>query len=377
MENKINYSTVIFCHKSHEGYIGGLSICDNHILDALNLCFERVLEFSFNKEPESGQGNFISLIYPKIRRITNHYDDNVYQEIVNHIDCPEKTIVFFSHSLYGFLIRRLKKNYPTVRISTFFHNEEYDFYLKIWKRSSKNLGKFVNLISYYIHEKLASLYSDDIIMLNKRDETIFQKYFGKRESCILPFTLPDRCKDIKIVHQTNRLKLLFVGTYFYGNVEGVKRFVTEVVPFVDADFYVVGNKMDQMKDEMPSMSNVYYIGRVTDEELDMYYRNSDILIAPIVEGGGMKTKVVEAIMYGCPVIGTKEAFEGFEEYLDLIGFRSDIISDYKQYIDTFDTQRDLLYKMSTQARHVYEEHFTNEESVKILSSLYDKKLNVD
>jgi len=372
METKINYSTVLFCHKSHEGYIGGLSICDNRILDALNMCFERVLEFSFNVDPEPGQGSFLSLILPKIRRITNHYDDNVYQEIVNHIDCPEKTIVFVSHSLYGFLERRLKKKYPTVRISTFFHNEEFDSYLKQWKRCSKNYVKFMNLISYYVHEKLVFIYSDDIIMLNKRDETIFQKLYGKRDICILPYTLPDRCKDIEIKKRSNRLVLLFVGTYFYGNVEGVKRFVTEVMPFVDADFYVVGNKMDLMKDELPSMPNVYYIGRVTDEELDMYYRNSDIFIAPIIEGGGMKTKVVEAIMYGCPVIGTKEAFEGYEDFLDLIGFRSDIISDYKQYIDTFDTQRDLLYKISIQARHVYEDHFTNEKSVKILSSLYKK-----
>lgn len=179
-------------------------------------------------------------------------------------------------------------------------------------------------------------------------------------------------KDPRI-HNIDKLKLLFVGTYFYGNVERIRGFVTGVMPSVDADFYVVGNKMDKLKDEMYPLPNVHYIGRVTDEELDWYYRTSDILIAPIVEGGGMKTKVVEAIMYGCPVIGTKEAFEGFEEYLDFIGLCSDNISDYKQYISLFDEQRDLLYEKSLQARRVYEEHFTNERSVEILSSLYQKK----
>lgn len=367
------YSTVIFCHKSHDGYIGGLSICDNHILEALSHCFERIFEFSFNKEPESGQGNLFSLAVSKYRRITNHYDDNVYDDIVSHIEHPENTIVFVSHSLFGFMERRLKRSYPTVRVSTFFHNEEYESYLKMNWKHSKNLGHFVNLISCYIHEKLVSMYSDDIIMLNKRDENLFHKYYGKREVCILPFTLPDRCKDIVIAQNQNSLKLLFVGTYFYGNSEGVKRFVTEVMPFVEADFYVVGNKMDKLKDEIPSMPNVHYIGRVTDEELDRYYRSSDILIAPIVEGGGMKTKVVEAIMYGCPVIGTKEAFEGFEEHINHIGFCSDIISDYKQYIDLFNSQRDLLYKTSIQARQVYEKHFTNEKSVEILSSLYERE----
>jgi glycosyltransferase involved in cell wall biosynthesis len=371
MEKNRIYSTIIFCHKSHDGYIGGLSICDNHILEALSHCFERVIEFSFNKKPESVQGSLFSLAVKKIERITNQNDDNVYNEIVNHIRIPEETIVFFSHSTYGFLERRIRRMYPTVRISTFFHNEEFEVYLKIWRRV-KNLGTTVNLLSYYVYERMVSKYSDDIIMLNKRDEKQFQKYFGKRKVCILPFTLPDRCKDIVIAQNQNRLKLLFVGTYFWGNVEGVKRFVTEVMSFIDADFYVVGNKMDLMKDEMPSMPNVHYIGRVTNEELDRYYRSSDILIAPIVEGGGMKTKVVEAIMYGCPVIGTKEAFEGFEEFLNLIGFCSDNIKDYKQYIEAYDTQRDLLYKTSIQARQVYEEHFTNAKSIDILNSLYNK-----
>ena len=373
MDNQSVYSTVLFCHKSHEGYIGGISICDNHIKEALTKCFENVLDFSFHAEPESYQGNLLGLVKSKYRRITNHFDDDVYQDIINHIEYPEKTIVFISYSTYGFLEKRLRKQYPTIRISTFFHNIEYNSWLKIWRRF-KHKAVLVRLLTYYVHEKLVSHYSDDIIVLNKRDELLFRKYYSKKKDvCILPFTLSDRCKDIKIVQHKNKLRLLFVGTYFYGNVEGIRRFVTGVMASVDADFYVVGNKMEKLKEELSPLTDVHYIGRVTDEELDWYYRTSDILIAPIVEGGGMKTKVVEAIMYGCPVIGTKEAFEGFEEFLDFIGICSDNISNYKQYISLFDEQRDLLYEKSLQARRVYEEHYNNERSVEILSSLYQKK----
>ena len=47
------------------------------------------------------------------------------------------------------------------------------------------------------------------------------------------------------------------------------------------------------------------------DDLGEYYRNCDVVIAPIFEGSGMKTKTTEALMWGKYIIGTNESFCGF------------------------------------------------------------------
>ena len=48
------------------------------------------------------------------------------------------------------------------------------------------------------------------------------------------------------------------------------------------------------------------------EDLYTFYAKADCVIAPIFEGSGMKTKTTEALMWGKFIIGTKEAFCGFD-----------------------------------------------------------------
>ena len=51
-----------------------------------------------------------------------------------------------------------------------------------------------------------------------------------------------------------------------------------------------------------------------------WYRNSKFVVAPIFDGSGMKTKVAEALMYGKKIVGTPEAFVGYEATLPRSGW---------------------------------------------------------
>jgi len=48
------------------------------------------------------------------------------------------------------------------------------------------------------------------------------------------------------------------------------------------------------------------------ENLGEWYSLARFVIAPIFDGSGMKTKVAEALMHGKKVVGTLEAFSGYE-----------------------------------------------------------------
>ncbi|NLE22969.1 MAG: glycosyltransferase, partial [Actinobacteria bacterium] len=48
-------------------------------------------------------------------------------------------------------------------------------------------------------------------------------------------------------------------------------------------------------------------------DLDPLYRSADIVLAPLPHGGGTKTKTLEAMAWGLPVIGTPQAFTGLPQ----------------------------------------------------------------
>lgn len=112
---------------------------------------------------------------------------------------------------------------------------------------------------------------------------------------------------------------------------------------------------------------------MSDEVLDEYYKNADIFIAPINSGGGMKTKVAEAMMFGLPVIGTSEAFCGYDIDISSVGYRADSSEDFIQFIKELDGDRKLLFEKSQKARLLFEEKYSIKSSLSNLESIFNLK----
>ncbi|MBK6935734.1 MAG: glycosyltransferase family 4 protein [Chitinophagaceae bacterium] len=56
--------------------------------------------------------------------------------------------------------------------------------------------------------------------------------------------------------------------------------------------------------------NVIYAGFV--EDIEMYFKAAAIFLNPVQTGGGIKTKMVEAIAYGTTVVATESGAAGIE-----------------------------------------------------------------
>jgi glycosyltransferase involved in cell wall biosynthesis len=66
-------------------------------------------------------------------------------------------------------------------------------------------------------------------------------------------------------------------------------------------------------EKLPRAQNVEIIGPV--DAISDFYDRIDVALAPIDQGGGMKVKVVEAMMHGLPVIATEHVKRGLPESL--------------------------------------------------------------
>ena len=144
-------------------------------------------------------------------------------------------------------------------------------------------------------------------------------YYGKRPEAILPLPapVPSISHDImnSITEKDDKKHILFVGKKYYPNLVGFKWFVDNVLPSLTANIQVdvVGRGLEELRSEY-SDPRINVIGGV--ESLNPYYENADIVIAPLFDGGGMKSKTVEALSFGKIFVGTEESLFGFWEEMD-------------------------------------------------------------
>ncbi len=267
--------------------------------------------------------------------------------------------VFLDNSLLGKLSRIIKIEFPHIKVNLFFHNVEYDYFHRLLF-SSKKFWHLLSIKAAKHNEQLGCDYSDELWFLNNRDATrIFELYHvteGKSYR-LLPTSMNDRfSKEQCVKNETNdKLSILFVGTLFFSNFHGIQWFANNVLPFIDAELLIVGRDFETVADKF-SDTKIRVIGTV--ENLDPYYYNTDLFIAPIFKGSGMKTKLTEAMMFGKQILGTREAFEGYDTDLSSIGYLCNTADDFIDVII-----RNKFKKFDVKSRECFLKNYDSKVSI--------------
>lgn len=257
--------------------------------------------------------------------------------------------VFVDGSNLGAFVEAVKQRYPEVEVSTFFHNVEARFFLGALRRSRK-LRALAVLTANYLAERKSVRYSDKIICLSDRDSRLLLKLYGRGATHVAPMALQDTLPNgISRLGRTRGKFALFVGGVFYANRAGVAWFVDNVVPRIDIETCIVGKGFEGFRQALERSGKVEVVGAVDD--LTQWYQDAHFVIAPIFDGSGMKTKVAEALMHGKKVIGTPEAFSGYEDVAARAGWvcatADDFVAAIGQACETieepFDSALRVLY----------------------------------
>ncbi len=237
----------------------------------------------------------------------------------------EYDFIFIDQSYYGVIAYYLKRKNYEGKIICFFHNVEY----KIRRQKAKiNFRSFFDLIIAYYNEKKAFKYSDIIVTLNQRDSTELFRIYGIRNVNVIPISLSDTVKDHRKVLTSIPPTLLFIGNHWYANIHGLKWFVNNILDQVNIKLQIVGTGMDVLREKFVH-PKIEFLGYVSD--LHPILMDADYVIVPIFIGSGMKVKTCEALMYGKNIIGTKEAFEGYEVDFKKVGA---VCNTKEEFIDT-------------------------------------------
>jgi hypothetical protein len=107
-----------------------------------------------------------------------------------------------------------------------------------------------------------------------------------------------------------------------------------------------------MKAILPKVKGINNIEVFSDvPDLKPYIENADFMLLPIFEGSGMKVKTCEALLYGKNIIGTSEAFEGYDVDYNKVGACCNTKEEFTKALEHFSNRP--RPRFNTYAREVF------------------------
>lgn len=261
-----------------------------------------------------------------LRGHLNGLDPPEIAQIVARVGAISAGQVFVDGSNLGHVVAPIKRAHPHVRVVTFFHNVEARFFLGAAraKRTALSLGL---LAANHAAERKAVRHSDAIVCLSARDGEGLRRLYGRGADYISPLALDDALPSSRVTMAPDGERyLLCVGGAFYANLRGIRWFAEAVAPQSPLPIMIVGRGMEILREEFGDWPNIRIIGQTDD--LARWYAGAYCVVAPVFEGSGMKTKVAEALMFGKRIIGTAEAFSGYDRDVVAAGWRAETAPEF-------------------------------------------------
>ena len=233
--------------------------------------------------------------------------------------------IFWEHPYYGWLARIIKEK-TGIKTLIHTHNIEYQRF--------RSLGKiWWPLLEKY--ERSTFRIADKIGFITPEDKRFaIDTWSIDNKHCLdIPYgitvdsfpTDKAACRaSIIEAHQlaADNTLLLFNGSLDYApNYKALRQLLKELMPRLQKTtnrrytLLVCGKGLPKADKELSAFRSlgVHYAGFV--EDIDLYFKGADIFLNPVLEGGGVKTKMIESIAFGTPVVAMHKAATGISQTL--------------------------------------------------------------
>lgn len=320
-------------------------------------------------------------VFARIKRhlqgFTYDLSKKIVEDICVIIIMNKISFVFIDDSTYGKLVQAIKRQCPETKVVSFFHDVKAHLY-PIWMSKEKLWVRTIDMRIGLKNEKLSTNSVDANIVLNRDEDSVLYEAYGKSADYFLPVCVPKGNEKTSDVFEKSRKKhILFVGTSYYPNKIACRWFATEVLPEIreNYDFYIVGKGLECLREEI-SDPDVHLVGFA--ESLASYYEYADCVIAPLIEGGGMKIKTAEAFSFGKVFLGSKESLSGYFENIPEKSINNIVFlcESKEDYIISFNKLNKIgIKKHNADLTAFYEEKHSPIAAVQYIRIIIEETLN--
>jgi glycosyltransferase involved in cell wall biosynthesis len=170
-------------------------------------------------------------------------------------------------------------------------------------------------------------------------------------------------------------RVLFVGALNRPqNRDGLRFFLREVWPsirgnFPDAEFCVVGGGMDaDLREELAVVPGVIAMGFVP--EVEPYYASAAVFVAPILTGGGVIVKILDALSAGVPTVTTPYGNEGIQAREEKEILVADTPGDFAAAVTFLLGDEAARKSIGEAGRHFVQAHFSERAFTETVDAIY-------
>jgi len=211
---------------------------------------------------------------------------------------------------------------------------------KLQAQKYKRKYNFFRLLAWDFLERFASNLSEFVIVVSEEEEAFVKREYRVSEQKLVMIPVTVETSKTKISRQTlkeiskewnlqNKIVVTFLGTLeTIPNRDAATYIIQELAPSMyrknkDIIFLIIGKGKERFRG--CSLPNVVFTGFIKD--IAPLLQLSDLCIAPIRMGSGVKTKVLEYMSYGKPVLSTPEGIRG----IHVKNAESIFVSDINKY----------------------------------------------
>ncbi len=269
------------------------------------------------------------------KSFSRYFDISLIKKITALVKEEKFELLIIEHPYLAWLAFAIRKR-TGIQVIIHTHNIEYQRF--------KSTGRWWwPILKYY--ERKSFKKADAIFFITPEDKNFaINSWNIPSKKCIdLPFgiAISANPKDknefnlsIKKAHNIDASDklLLFTGQLGYKpNLDALKIILDIINPILlqqnslQYKIVICGKGLPTFFDNLKAYTskNIIYAGFIKD--IDTYYKGADLFLNPVISGGGIKTKMVEAIAYGTTVISTASGASGIK--LDICGDKLIIIPD--------------------------------------------------
>lgn len=286
-----------------------------------------------NNDPRLAKGylllNFLS------RNKSRYGNVFLFNKIKRIIQQKRITHLITEHPYYGWLAWMLR-NATGVTWIVHSHNLEYMRSMSIGRWWWKAL-KWYEGWAYKSADKVFFISDDDreqaIKNLGVSPDKSLTVTFGIEQNAIPGDKASCRAKitDKHAIDAGDRI-LLFNGALYHStNYDALNIILEKINPFLLAEkgfaykIVVCGKGLPDFFNDLKEYAdkNVIYAGFVDD--ISEYFKSADVFLNPILSGGGVKTKAIEAIAMDCTVVSTELGAMGLKR--EVCGKKLKVVND--------------------------------------------------
>ena len=262
-------------------------------------------------------------IIPLLKKsFSRYYDRSLVSKIADLVKKENFETIIWEHPYYAWLAFRIRKR-TGVKTIIHTHNIEYQRF--------RSTGRWWwPILKWY--EKKCLQKADAVFFITPEDKNFAVSHWkiDEKKCIIVPFGIDiisypdDKAISKNMVCQIHHINkeekiLLFNGLLNYKpNLDALKVILDEINPLLlrhpsyRYKIIICGKGLPEELNSLKEYAdkNIIYAGFVND--IETYFKGADLFLNPVQSGGGIKTKMVEAIAFGTTVIATETAAVGID-----------------------------------------------------------------